>query len=78
MLLRPNNEKTTSDFIMCVCVYSKYIYLQNKSKTNDFRYQISRLFDLLNLSNRGIQKKMEFIFKHYISINGAIINIYFL
>ena len=49
MLLRPNNEKTTSDFIMCVCVYSKYIYLQNKSKTNDFRYQISRLFDLLKV-----------------------------
>ena len=49
MVLRPNNEKTTSDFIMCVCVYSKYIHLQNKSKTNDFRYQISRLFDLLNL-----------------------------
>ena len=47
MFLRPNNEKTTSDFIMCVCVHSKYIHLQNKSKTNDFRYQISRLFDLL-------------------------------
>ena len=47
MFLRQNNEKTTSDFIMCVCVYSKYIHLQNKTKTNDFRYQISRLFDLL-------------------------------
>ena len=37
-------RKTTSDFIMCVCVYSKYIHLQNESKTNDFRYQITRLF----------------------------------
>ena len=36
MFVRPNNEKTTSDFIMCVCVYLKYIHLQNKSKTNDF------------------------------------------
>ena len=47
MFLRQNNEKTTSDFIMCVCVYSKYIQLQNKSKTNDFLCQISRLFILL-------------------------------
>ena len=47
MFLRPNNDKTTSDFIMCVCVYLQYIYLQNKSKTNDFLCQISRLFVLL-------------------------------
>ena len=53
MFLGPNNEKTTSDFIMCVCAYSKYIHLQNKSKTNDFRYQISRLFDLLNVTDTG-------------------------
>ena len=49
MFLMQNNEKTTSDFIMCVCIYSKYIHLQNKSKTNDFRYQISRLFFLLKI-----------------------------
>ena len=49
MFLRPNNEKTTSEFIICVCVYSKYIHLQNISKTNDFRYQISRLFVLLKM-----------------------------
>ena len=48
MFLRPNNEKITSDFIMCVCVYSKYIHLQNSSKTNDFLFLISRLFVLLN------------------------------
>ena len=47
MFLRQNNEKTTSDFIMCVCVHLKYIQLQNKSKTNDFLCQISRLFVLL-------------------------------
>ena len=47
MFLRLNNEKITSDFIMCVCVYSKYIHLQNLSKTNDFLFQISRLFVLL-------------------------------
>ena len=41
MFLRLNNEKITSDFIMCVCVYSKYTYLQNSSKTNDFLFQIS-------------------------------------
>ena len=51
IFLRPNNEKTTSDFIMCVSVYSKYIHLQNRSKTNDFRYQISRLFVLLKQFN---------------------------
>ena len=49
MFLRLNNEKITSDFIMCVCVYSKYIHLQNSSKTNDFLFQISRLFVLLNI-----------------------------
>ena len=49
MFLRPNNEKITSDFIMCVCVYSKYIHLHNSSKTNDFLFQISRLFVLLNV-----------------------------
>ena len=32
---------------MCVCVYLKYIHLQNKSKTNHFLCQISRLFILL-------------------------------
>ena len=51
MFLRPNNEKATSDFIMCVCVYLKYIHLQNKSKANDFLCQISRLFVLLNYVN---------------------------
>ena len=40
-------RKITSDFIMCVCVYSKYTHLQNSSKTNDFLCQISRLFVLL-------------------------------
>ena len=49
MFLRLNNEKITSDFIMCVCVYSKYIHLHNSSKTNDFLFQISRLFVLLKL-----------------------------
>ena len=49
MFLRPNTEKITSDFIMCVCVYSKYIHLENSSKTNDFLFQISRLFVLLNV-----------------------------
>ena len=49
MFLRLNNEKITSDFIMCVCVYSKYTPLQNSSKTNDFLFQISRLFVLLNI-----------------------------
>ena len=49
MFLRPNNEKITSDFIMCVCVYSKYTHLQNSSKTNEFLCQISRLFILLNI-----------------------------
>ena len=53
MFLRPNNEKTTSDFIMCVCVYLKYIHLQNKSKTNDFLCQISRLFVLLKAQQFG-------------------------
>ena len=47
MFLRPNNKKITSDFIMCVCVYSKCTILQNSSKTNDFLCQISRLFVLL-------------------------------
>ena len=49
VFLRLNNEKITSDFIMCVCVYSKYTHLQNSSKTNDFLFQISRLLVLLNL-----------------------------
>ena len=48
MFLRPNNEKIASDFIMHVCVYLKYIHLQNKRKTDDFLYQICRLFALLN------------------------------
>ena len=53
MFLRPNNEKITSDFIMCVCVYSKYTILQNSSKTNDFLCQISRLFVLLNIYKKN-------------------------
>ena len=47
MFLMPNNEKIASDFIMRVCVYLRYIHLQNKSKTNDFLYQFCRLFVLL-------------------------------
>ena len=60
MFLRPNNEKIASDFIMRVCVYLKYIHLQNKSKTNNFLYQICRLFILL----KGIlqyERQIEFI-----------------
>ena len=56
MFLRLNNEKITSDFIMCVCVYSKYIHLQNSSKTNDFLFQISRLFVLLKKIKFKIQR----------------------
>ena len=63
MFLMPNNEKITSDLIMCVCVYSKYIHLQNASKTNDFLFQISRLFVLLNyaqdVSERAGQSEQD-------------------
>ena len=62
MFLRPNNEKITSDFIMCVCVYSKYIHLQNSSKTNDFLFQISR-FVLLNYEKSvDLYKNNMFLF----------------
>ena len=48
MFFTQNNEKTTSDFIMCVCVYFKYMHIQNKSKTNGFLCLISGVLVLLN------------------------------
>ena len=47
MFLRQNNEKTTSYFIMCLCVYLKYMHIHNKSKTNGFLYLISSVIVLL-------------------------------
>ena len=65
MFLRPNNEKITSDFIMCVCVYSKYTHLQNSSKTNDFLCQNSRLFVLLNKLSWFFKSKKNLNFKKW-------------
>ena len=65
MFLRQNNEKTTSDFIMCVCVHLKCMHIQNKSKTNDFLCLISGVLVLLNLDKYIFYAKGEKVVKVY-------------